>query len=178
MNSKKCPQCGAAKIKKNGTRNGVQLYKCLVCQHQFRGGILEHPADLWNAYQNHKQTIQQLAKQRNISPSSVKRQLQRIERKWEQPTLVGQSRFVHLDVTYWGHNWGVLLALDDATGKPLYLAFIKSETTQDYRTAIDHISTALQPVILYEESSLMARNRCLRSFRNTLYKCANSISHR
>ncbi len=140
MNSKKCPQCGAAKIKKNGTRNGVQLYKCLVCKHQFSSGNIEHHADLWNAYQNHKQTIQQLAKQRNISPSSVKRQLHCIERKWEQPTLVGQSGFVHLDVTYWGHNWGVLLALDDATGKPLYLAFIKSETTQDYRTAIDNIS--------------------------------------
>ncbi len=35
MNKKKCPLCGAVKTKKNGTRKGVQLYKCLVCQHQF-----------------------------------------------------------------------------------------------------------------------------------------------
>ena len=36
MNKKKCPQCGAVKTKKNGTRKGVQLYKCLVCRRQFR----------------------------------------------------------------------------------------------------------------------------------------------
>ena len=141
MNRKTCPQCGASKTKKNGTRNGVQLYKCLVCQHQFRSGNFEHSTNLWNAYQNHKQTVQQLSELHNISPSSVKRRLQGVERKWEQPNLIGQSGYIHLDVTYWGHNWGVLLALDDATGKPLYLAFIKSETTHDYRTAIDHIST-------------------------------------
>ena len=39
MNKKKCPLCGAVKTKKNGTRKGVQLYKCLVCQHQFRSGV-------------------------------------------------------------------------------------------------------------------------------------------
>ena len=50
-------------------------------------------------------------------------------------------KYVHLDVTYWGHNWGVMLALDDATNKPLYVAFVKSETTQDYRTARVVIST-------------------------------------
>ena len=78
-----------------------------------------------------------------VYPYSVKRQLQGAERIWEQPNLVGQSGYIHLDVTYWGHNWGVLLARDDATNTPpLYLAFIKSETTHDYRTAIDHISTA------------------------------------
>lgn len=47
-----------------------------------------------------------------------------------------------MDVTYWGHNWGVMLALDDTTNKPLYVAFVKSETTQDYRTAIDTITAA------------------------------------
>ncbi len=35
-----------------------------------------------------------------------------------------------------------MLALDDTTNKPLYVAFVKSETTQDYRTAIDAITAA------------------------------------
>ena len=35
-----------------------------------------------------------------------------------------------------------MLALDDTTNKPLYVAFVKSETTQDYRTAIDTITAA------------------------------------
>lgn len=36
MNKKKYPLYGAVKTKKNSTRKGVQLYKCLVCRRQFR----------------------------------------------------------------------------------------------------------------------------------------------
>ena len=142
MNRKSCPQCGSSKTKKNGTRNDVQLYKCLECKHQFRSGNLVHSNVIWNDYQNHKQTIQQLAELNHLSSSSIKRKLSKLELNWQQPDLSGQSGYVHLDVTYWGHNWGVLLALDDATSKPLYLSFIKNETTQDYRDAIDQITKA------------------------------------
>ena len=49
------------------------------------------------------------------------------------------SGFVHLDGTYWGHNWGVMLGLDEEFGTPLYLEFIKSETNQDYKDAVSSI---------------------------------------
>ena len=142
MNKKKCPLCGAVKTKKNGTRKGVQLYKCLICRHQFRSGVPLPATEMWTAYQNGKQTISQLAEQNQMSVSSVKRRLRKIERVWVQPDLTGQTGYVHLDVTYWGHNWGVILALDDTTNKPLYVAFVKSETTQDYRTAINTSTAA------------------------------------
>ncbi len=142
MNKKACPKCRSTNTKKNGTRNGVQLYKCLACKHQFRGGKLEHSSDLWDTYQNHKQTIQQLAELRSISTSSIKRRLRSIEHRWQQPNIAGILGYVHMDVTYWGHQWGVLLALDAATGKPLYLEFTKSETVQDFRTAINDIIAA------------------------------------
>ncbi len=142
MNKKKCPLYGAVKTKKNGTRKGVQLYKCLVCRHQFRSGIPSPATEMWNAYQNGKQTICQIAEQTHLSTSSIKRRLRKIECVWTQPNLSGQTGYVHLDVTYWGHNRSVMLALDDTTNKPLYVAFVKSETTQDYRTAIDAITEA------------------------------------
>ena len=44
-----------------------------------------------------------------------------------------------LDVTYWGRSFGVLMALDDQTGKPLYIAFVKSETVKDYEDAVSSI---------------------------------------
>ena len=138
MNKKKCPQCGAVKTKKNGTRKGVQLYKCLVCRHQFRSGAPSPATEMWNAYQNGKQTIRQLSEQTHLSVSSIKRRLRKIERVWTQPDLTGKTGYIHLDVTY----WGVMLALDDTTNKLLYVAFVKSETTQDYRTAIDTITAA------------------------------------
>lgn len=142
MNKKKCPLCGAVKTKKNGTRKGVQLYKCLICRHQFRSSVPLPATEMWNAYQNGKQTIRQLAEQTRLSTSSIKRRLRKIECVWAQPDLTGLTGYVHLDVTYLGHNWGVMLALDETTNKPLYVAFVKSETTQDYRTAIDTITAA------------------------------------
>ena len=55
-----------------------------------------------------------------------------------QPPLYGEG-FVHLDVTYWGRSFGVLLALDSQTARPLYMAFVKSETVKDYVDAISSI---------------------------------------
>jgi hypothetical protein len=52
------------------------------------------------------------------------------------------SGFVHLDATYGGRSWGIILALDNATNMPLYVAFIKSETTLDYLQAVEAIEVA------------------------------------
>lgn len=38
-----------------------------------------------------------------------------------------------------GRSWGVLLALDEHSGFPLYLAFIENETASDYEKAIRSI---------------------------------------
>lgn len=46
---------------KNGVRKGVQLYKCLECGYQFRAGTETSEEDLWNAYQQEKQTIKELS---------------------------------------------------------------------------------------------------------------------
>ena len=70
-----------------------------------------------------------------MSVATVKRRLHDIKREWEQPPLSGEG-FVHLDVTYWGRSFGVLLALDSQTGNPLYMTFVKSETVKDYEDAV------------------------------------------
>jgi len=93
---------------------------------------------LWNAYLQEKHTINELSARFRMSVSTVKRRLRDLRREWVQPPLSGGG-FVHLDVTYWGRNFGVLLALDDQSGKPLYMAFVKSETTKDYEDAVRSI---------------------------------------
>ena len=75
----------------------------------------------------------------NVSDSTIKRMLAHVTKEWVQPDLSRHSGYVHLDATYWGHNWGVFLALDDASGYPLYVEFIKSETTADYLNAVRSI---------------------------------------
>ena len=138
MNKKKCAVCGSSHTVKNGIRKGVQLYKCQECGYQFRAGVEVGESDLWNAYQQEKQTIKELSERFGKSVATIKRRLHDIKREWVQPPLSGGG-FVHLDVTYWGRSFGVLLALDNQSGKPLYMAFVKSETVKDYEDAVSSI---------------------------------------
>ena len=134
----RCQVCGSTHTKKNGVRNGVQLYKCQECGYQFRAGTATSEEDLWNAYQQGKQTIKELSVRFGMSVATIKRRLHGIKREWVQPPLSGGG-FVHLDVTYWGRSFGVLLALDNQTGRPLYMAFVRSETVKDYEDAVSSI---------------------------------------
>ena len=127
--------CGSTHTKKNGVRRCVQLYKCQDCGYQFRGRVEVSEDVLWNAYLQEKQTISELSGRYGMSVSTIKRRLQGIRREWVQPSLGGEG-FVHLDVTYWGRSFGVLLALDSRTGIPLYMAFVRSETVKDYVDAV------------------------------------------
>ena len=138
MNKKECPVCRSKHTIKYGVRKGVQLYKCQACGYQFRTEREVSKDELWNAYQQEKQTIEELSKRFGKSISTVKRRLHGIKREWKQPPLSGVG-FVHLDVTYWGHNFGVLLTLDNQTGRPLYMSFVKSETVKDYEDAVCRI---------------------------------------
>lgn len=111
------------------------MYKCQDCGYQFRGRVEVSEDVLWNAYLQEKQTISELSGRYGMSVSTIKRRLQGIRREWVQPSLSGEG-FVHLDVTYWGRSFGVLLALDSQTGIPLYMAFVRSETVKDYVDAV------------------------------------------
>ena len=135
MNKKECPVCNGKHTIKYGVRKGVQLYKCQDCGYQFRAGVEVSENELWNAYQQKKQTIKELSERFGMSVATIKRRLHDIKREWVQPPLSGEG-FVHLDVTYWGRGFGVLLALDSQTGSPLYMAFVKSETVKDYEDAV------------------------------------------
>jgi len=138
MNKKECPVCRSKHTIKYGVRKGVQLYKCQDCCYQFRAGVEMSEDALWDAYQQEKQTIKELSVRFGMSVATVKRRLHDIKREWVQPSLSGEG-FVHLDVTYWGRGFGVLLALDNRTGKPLYMTFVKSETVKDYEDAVSSI---------------------------------------
>ena len=138
MYNVKCPVCGSSHTMKNGKRKGIQLYVCRECRYQFRISKDVPLSELWSAYQDGKQTVSELAAAHGVSPSTIKRRLREVDKTWAQPSLWG-SGFVHLDATYWGHNWGVMLGIDEEKGMPLYLEFIKSETNQDYKDAVSSI---------------------------------------
>ena len=112
----------------------------MACGHQFRSGGKLSADRIWNEYQSSKQTVAEIAASHGISESTVKRRLRSVRLEWVQPPLDGGG-CVHLDVTYWGRNWGVMLAVDDATGRVLYMGFVSHETVGDYRDAIESIES-------------------------------------
>ena len=106
-----------------------------------------------------KQTIAEMAQSCHVSASTIKRILRTITLEWRQPSLENQSGFVHLDATYWGRNWGILLAIDDGTGGILYIAFIKHETTLSYVDAVMAIVSAgytIKGIIIDGKTELFA----------------------
>ncbi len=144
MNKKKCPYCGSLVTKRNSTRNGVQLYKCQACGKQFRSGERMSDEEIRFLYQERKQTLAEIAFVAGVSRMTVHRKLKTLKIEWKQPELQGLSGYVHLDTTYWGRNWGVLLGWDDASSRPLYMAFVKSETNEGYASANSTIERNLQ----------------------------------
>lgn len=152
----KCPVCGSSHTMKNGKRKGIQLYVCRECRYQFRNRQEVSSGELWQSYQDGKQTVAELSAAYGLSPSTIKRRLSEIRREWVQPPLSGGG-YVHLDTTYWGRGFGVLLALDSSTGFPLYISFVKSETTRDYEEAVSSIikrGYAVRGIIIDGKQSL------------------------
>ena len=92
MNKKKCVVCGSSHTVKNGVRKGVQLYKCQDCGYQFRAGAEVSEDNLWNAYQQEKQTIKELSERFGKSVATIKRRLRDIKREWVQPSLSSEVR--------------------------------------------------------------------------------------
>lgn len=127
-------------MKKNGKRNGVQLYKCIACGRQFRDESSRKELDLWKLYLENKQTIKEISQLTNLSESTVKRRLKNQKVEWIQPHISGAG-VVHIDATYFGRNAGVILALEANTGRVLYMQHIAHEHVEDYTNAVSYIKS-------------------------------------
>lgn len=138
MHKVKCPVCGSSHTMKNGKRNGIQTYKCSDCHYQFRKDKMPSDEEIWRLYQDRKQTVAEIAESLGVSESTVKRRLSCVRREWVHPRLEGGG-YVHIDATYWGRGFGCLVAIDNASGRPLHLSFISSERVSDYLEAIEGI---------------------------------------
>ena len=120
---------------RNGTRSGIQLYKCMACGRQFRGKTYLDKQDLWDSYLSGKQTIKELAVANSVSESSIKRLLREVTVVWRNPVCHGHG-VIQMDATYFGRNCGVLVVLESASRRPLYLKHIAHERTSDYAEAL------------------------------------------
>lgn len=123
-------------------RGGVQLYKCHVCKRQFRGKDHIGPDDLWDAYSSRKQTYGELSGQTGLSVTTIWRRTKDLQFDWNAPRpREDKAVIVHMDVTYFGRNHGVFLALDEKSGLPLYVKHLKHEKVEDYVNAANALES-------------------------------------
>lgn len=126
-------------MKRNGHKEGVQIYKCWGCGRQFLGGERIDDKELWEEYVTHKQTYSQLAERHNCSPKTIQRRIDRYHSFREVSVL--RKIVVVMDTTYWGRCFGVMLFKDALTGEDLLWYFVKVETVALY---VRGVNTLLQ----------------------------------
>ena len=108
MNKSKCPVCKSTNTIKFGKRKGVQTYKCKDCGYRFRNNTFPDKSTLWEEYQSNKQTVTELAARYGVSESTIKCLEVVVSIPWLCFSDCGDG-YVHLDATYWGHNWGIMV---------------------------------------------------------------------
>ena len=132
--------CGSPITKKNGKKNGKQQYKCAVCGKQFLGGERLNGKELWHQYRSHKQTIRELATCYGVSESTIKRHLRYVTEEFKCINFP-RSGTILVDTTYFGRNWGIVVAMDSASGKKLWRKYVRHEKLIDYQEGIDFIES-------------------------------------
>lgn len=129
--------CGSKQVKKNGTRNTSQRYKCHACGRQFGGGKQLSPQSLWQAYTTGKQTAAQLAATYGCSSKTIYRHLKKAAPKTK--FAVPSRANVIMDTTCFGHTFGVMVLFDSISKQALSVTEVKHETNALYAQAINSL---------------------------------------
>lgn len=114
------------------------MYKCHVCGKQFSAGNRINSSHLWYEYLHNKQTYKELSIRFHISESTVKRKLRVVKEDW-MPIIPQRSGYLLLDVTYFGRNRGVFVAMDVDTGVVIYRKYVRHECLKDYAECVSHL---------------------------------------
>ena len=136
---------------RKGARDGVVRYLCTTCGRSFSNSRrrIRHTQALWRTFVRRKQTKSQLASDANISERTVTRRLDRVE----LPEKIHHPRPVVLvvDATYFGREYGVLVARDPNAKENLYVAELRHETKLEYtllRKNIESLGYSIEAVVL------------------------------
>jgi len=125
---------------KNGQKGVKQQYKCAVCGKQFTGGERLSSAELWQQYHSHKQTIRELSDRYGVSESTIKRHLHAVKEEFKCKDFP-RNGTVLLDTTYFGRDWGVVVAMDSTSGKKLWRKYVRHEKLIDYQECIEFVTS-------------------------------------
>ena len=127
--------CGSKQVKKNGTRDGKQRYKCTACNKRFSSGSKLDPNTLWQLYSDGKQTAAQLAEQHGCSLKTIRRHLAKAATQATRATAQAAVNLI-VDTTYFGRKWGIMVLYDAISKRALSVLEVKNETVALYRQEV------------------------------------------
>lgn len=120
----------------HGRRGTHKRYLCKNCGSLFTGKRYISKEQIWDLYQSGLSQAK-IAEALGVSPSTIKRRLQEVSVDFKTPIL--SEGVIHIDATYWGRNQGLIVALDDKSGRVLHREWISHESKVDYATALKRI---------------------------------------
>ena len=138
-------------VVRNGKRGGIVRYICTACRKSTSSA---RRADakvraLWREFVRGKRTKDQLGRDTGRTPRTITKFLAAAE----LPVKVNQPRPVVLvvDATYFGREYGILVARDPNAHENLYVAELRHETKLEYvvlRQALEKLGYIIEAVVL------------------------------
>ena len=141
MNSKHCPHCNSIMTIRFGKVHGKCRYRCKNCKKTWvnKSHRKNVNNDIWDDYVFHNFNIGELAAKYNLGERTV----WNILHDYKIPPIIPKSPVdvITMDVTYFGHSWGLLTVLNAHTGDCLYCEETRGyETVWDYEKAVKKLA--------------------------------------
>lgn len=120
---------------KNGIRGRKQMYKCKACGRQFLGGHRRDKLQVISDYVDGKQTLCQLAAKYGVNERTIRRDLEGM--RYVHKISRHKDVTIHMDTTYWGRNFGLMVIRDAIRGNVLWHKYVRHETIAQYVEGVE-----------------------------------------
>ena len=145
MNSKKCVFCNSINVKKDGSQNGIQRWKCKDCNKKFQANKKSLPKEeIFCSFVFHKQTFTELSESYHIRH----RTLQTIFDEYVLEKKVHKPRAIYLvvDGTYFGttgtpNAFCLVVFRDEENKENIWWKFCEVETYEVYKEGKDYLTS-------------------------------------
>jgi hypothetical protein len=145
MNSKKCLFCNGINVKKDGSQNGIQRWKCKDCNKKFQANKKSLPMEeIFCSFVFHKQTFTELSESYHVRH----RTLQTIFDEYVLPNKVHKLRVIYLvvDGTYFGETgtpnaFCLVVFRDEENKEDVWWKFCEVETYEVYKEGKDYLTS-------------------------------------
>ncbi|HDR1925604.1 TPA: transposase [Pasteurella multocida] len=125
-------------MKKHGTQNNIQRYKCSSCYKTFTFQKKLNPSAIWFDYSQGKQTYKELAIKYQCSIKTIQRYIYKAPKSISNPPIFTHLNII-MDTTFFGREFGILVMMDSLSEKVIYHQIVKTELDEYYQIVLNKL---------------------------------------